>query len=141
MTTNALRRSPEGHDARPRDLGGTRPLLDHLRHAGREARCKSYLDLFGACAALSGNSHVAAQTASEVLMRSLGQALGRRPVLLREGESETSFDEDWLMSLARGLRQGDTPSVTFLLHSRVPKHAHRNLIFLLGAVCDNLDEV
>lgn len=122
--------------------GVTAPsLLAHLRHVARVSRCKTYVDLFGACAALSGNRHVAAQAASEVLMRCLQQALGRRPVLYREGERETSFDEDWLLALARSLKAHDTASATFLLHSRVPKHARRNLVFLLRTVVDAMDRI
>lgn len=113
-----------------------RALLDHLRHVASASRCKSYVDLFGACATLSGNRTVAAQAASDVLMRCLSQALGRRPVLFREGERETSFDEDWLMALARALQGNDTASMTFLVHSRVPRHARRNLVFLLDRVLD-----
>ncbi len=116
-------------------------LLEHLRHAARRGRCKTYVDLFGACAALSGNRQVAAQAASEVLMRCLHQALGQRPVIYRSGERATSFDEDWLMALARSLKSNDTASATFLLHSRVPRHARRNLAFLLQIVVDAQEQV
>ncbi|MGR3529394.1 MAG: hypothetical protein ACU0CQ_06565 [Sulfitobacter sp.] len=117
------------------------PLLDHLRNAARDARSKRYVDLFGACAVLSGNRQIAAKAACEVLMRCLDQALGRRPVMFRTGESETSFDENWLLALARALKSGDTPSVTFLLHSQVPKSAHRNLVFLVRSVAESFDQV
>ena len=117
------------------------PLLDHLRHVARATRCKGYVDMFGSCAALSGNRQVAVQAASDVLMRCLAQALGRRPILYREGEPETSFDEAWLMTLARSLRCGDISSATFLLHSRVPAHAHRHLVFLLRMVIDKYAQV
>ncbi len=116
-------------------------LLDRLRCAARLARCKCYTDLFGACAALSGNPAVARQAAADVLMRCLSQALGRRPVLLREGETETSPDEAWLMALARALKGGDTASATFLLHSRVPAHQRRNLVFLLQNVIAQRDTI
>ena len=111
-------------------------LLEHLRDVSRTNRCKGYIDLFGACASLSGNRDVALHAASEVLVRCLSQALGRRPVLYRVGESEMSFDEKWLMSLARSLKVGDESSAAFLLHSRVPKHARRNLAFLVRNVVD-----
>ncbi|WP_306151307.1 hypothetical protein [Roseovarius sp. MMSF_3281] len=116
-------------------------FLEHLRQVSRVNRCKSYIDMFGACAALSGNNHVATQAASEVLVRCLSQALGRRPVLLRRGERETSFDEDWLIAVARSLKTGDDASTTFLLNSRVPKHARRNLIFLLRHLVDNFSRI
>ncbi len=111
-------------------------LLDHLRGVARRVRCKSHTDLFGACAALSGNRQVAAQASCEVLMRCLSQALGHRPIFLRPGERERSFDEAWLLSLARCLGEGDLPSATFLLHSRVPDHARRNVVFLLRGVIE-----
>lgn len=112
------------------------PLLDHLRHVAGAARCKGHVDMVGACAALSRDDRIAAQAAADVLMRCLAQALGRRPILLREGEPETSFDEAWLMTLARSLRQGDNASAAFLLRSRVPAHARRHLAFLLRTVVD-----
>jgi len=132
--TNRPARAP-GTQARPD------PLLDHLRRVARDVRCKRYVDMFGACAALSGTGGVAAQAASEVLMRCLSQALGRRPVLLRAGEPETSFDEDWLLALARSLRGDDAASATFLLRSRVPAHARRHLVFLLRGVIDSHAQV
>lgn len=122
-------------------IGEATPLLDHLRRAAREARCKSYTDLFGACAALSGNRAIARHAATDVLMRCLSQALGRRPVLLREGEAETSADEAWLMALARALKADDTGSATFLLYSRVPAPQRRNLIFLLKNVVESFKQI
>ena len=113
------------------------PLLDHLRQVARHVRCKGHVDMYRACDALSENREIAAQASSEVLMRCLSQALGRRPVLFRTGEPVISFDEAWLMALARSLRDGDASSATFLLHSRVPAHARRPLIFLLGNVVDS----
>ena len=70
------------------------------------------------------------------LLNHLSQALGRQAILHRPGEAEVSFDEAWLVRLARALNSGDTCSATFLLHSRVPTHARRNLVFLLQAITD-----
>ena len=139
--TSALRHPAAEPDPSVRTGAETSPLLDHLRHVARSARCKSYVDLFGACAALSGNRQIAGHAASEVLMRCLSQALGQRPVLHREGVSETSFDEAWLLRLAHSLKTGDAASAAFLLHSRVPRHAQRNLVFLLRNVVDDFSKV
>ncbi|QFT60393.1 hypothetical protein FIU94_16305 [Sulfitobacter sp. THAF37] len=131
------------HDDRfdPADVTDRPAALTLLRRIARDSRCKSYVDLFGACAALSGNRQVAAQAACEVLILGLQQALGRRPVFYREDEHETSFDENWLLALARSLRTDDTASVTFLLHSRVHRSARRNLIFLLNSVFASTEQV
>lgn len=139
--TVALRKTSAERDTGSYHHSSERALLEHLRNVARSTRCKSYVDLFGACAALSRNSYVGAQAASDVLMRCLSQALGQRLVLYREGERETSFDEDWLMALARSMKHDDTASATFLLHSRAPKHAHRNLVFLLRNVVDSFSQV
>jgi hypothetical protein len=138
---SALRQISDEQDCGPEGDAGERNLLEHLRHVARTNRCKSYVELFGACAALSGNRHIAGHAASEVLMRCLSQALGRRPVILREGERETSFDEAWLIALGRSLKIEDDASATFLLHSRIPEHARRNLVFLLRRVTDNFSRI
>ena len=139
--TQALRQVSGQHAVGTTRYFNPESLLDHLRHVARASRCKGYIDLFGACATLSGNRAVATQAASEVLVRCLSQALGRRPVLYRVGEQETSFDEKWLIALACSLKSGDDTSATFLLHSRVPVHARRNLVFLLRRVADNFTGV
>ena len=137
----AALRKPEVENGCGISLGAQEAaLLSHVRHVARSSRCKRYVDLFGACAVLSGNSDVAMQAASEVLVRGLSQALGHRPIIFRVDEPEMSFDEAWLLSLARSLRSGDTASATFLLNSRVKKHLHRNLVFLLRAVIDNFPQ-
>ncbi len=125
----------------PQPVLSEHSLIEHLRDVARTNRCKAYIDLFGACAALSGNRDIALHAASEVLVRCLSQALGHRPVLYRVGEMALSFDEKWLVALARSLKTGDEASATFLLHSRVPKHAHRNLVFLLRRVAERFPRI
>jgi len=134
--TAALRQVSDEHCFGTSGAAEADSLLEHLRHVSRATRCKGYMDMFGACAALSGNRTIAAHAASEVLVRCLSQALGRRPVLYRKGEEDTSFDEKWLIALARSLKSGDDASATFLLSSRVPKHARRNLVFLLRQLAE-----
>jgi hypothetical protein len=121
---------------KPKDPVDVDPLLDHLRCVGRRSRCKASTDLFRACAALSGDRTVAVDASSEVLMRCLSQMLGRKPVLLLPGVAEVSFDEAWLIRLARCLEGGDESSTLFLLRSRIPVHARRNLVFLLHSVTE-----
>jgi len=139
--TAALRQVSDAHGFGTAEASDADCLLEHLRHVSRVNRCKGYIEMFGACAALSGNRHVAVQAASEVLVRCLSQALGRRPVLYRKGEQDRSFDEKWLIALARSLKAGDDASATFLLNSRVPKHARRNMVFLLRRLVDSFARI
>ena len=139
--TAAQRQTSTSRFEVPRDDDANGRFLDHLRQSARAARCKSYVDLFGACALLSRDPRIASLAATDFLMRGLSQALGQRPVLFRPGETETSFDEDWLLALARSLKTDDVASATFLLHSRVPKHVRRTLVSLLRNVVDTFDRI
>jgi hypothetical protein len=103
---------------------------------GMQCRASRRTDLFEACATLSGDRSIARAAHADVLMRTLTQALQRPAVFHRPGVAETSFDEAWLIRLARALSQRDEGSAAFLLRSRVVPHARRNLAFLVAAVSD-----
>ncbi len=55
MTAAVCRVSFESAPAQD-DTFEQHPLLDHVRDVARTNRCKGYIDLFGACASLSGRS-------------------------------------------------------------------------------------
>ena len=60
----------------------------------------------------------------------------RRPVLLRTGSEEVSFDEAWLIQLAKALARADDDSADFLLRSRVAQPHRRNIRFLVSRISD-----
>ncbi len=111
-------------------------LLNHLRLIGMQCRASRRADLFEACAALSMDKSTARAAHAEILMRTLGQSMRRAPVLHAPGVAEISFDEAWLIRIARAYVDGDRASATFLLASRVVPHARRNVGFLIAAVTD-----
>lgn len=119
---------------------GERHFINMLRFVGRDCRAMARTDLFSACAVLSSDRTVARTAHAEVLMRCLGQALGKMPVLYRPGETDLSFDEAWLMQSAKAVRHDDTPSLSFLLRSRVAPQSRRNLAFLLRAITDEFTQ-
>jgi len=88
-------------------------------------------DLFEACALLSLDRNKSLNAHAEALMRCLSEALQHRAVLFRPGTSERSFDEDWLLQLARAVSTRDEASTTFLLHSRIDRMHHRHILFLV----------
>ena len=127
----------QGHTAPSQAVGpAPDPLLSHLRWVALGCRAAARVDLFKACATLALDRDVARQAHAEVLMRSLPQALGRLPVFYRPGVADTSFDEDWLLRIVDRHRASDAGSVAFLLRSRVPDHARRNLGFLIAQISD-----
>lgn len=113
-----------------------RDLLNHLRLMSLQCRTAARTDLFKACAVLSCAPGVARNAHAEVLMKCLSQTLGKVPVLYRPGVDEVSFDEAWLLRAATSAARGDWDSFRFLLTSRVPRHAQRQLGFLIIRVSE-----
>lgn len=109
-------------------------LLNHLRLIALQCRSAARADLFEACAVLSHDRSIARAAHAETLMKCLSQATGNRPRMLRPGSEEVSFDEAWLARLATASLDEDHDSFRFLLQSRVPKSAQRNVAFLIHAI-------
>lgn len=125
--------APKAQEFTARDLA----LLNHLRFVTMGCRAKARTDLFEACALLSVDRTSSSEAFSVALMRCLGQALGQRPRLLQPGSSEISFDEAWLLQLARATKRGDESSIAFLLASRVPHHLRRHIRFLVARISES----
>ncbi|MBZ8118836.1 hypothetical protein KUD11_09260 [Roseovarius sp. LXJ103] len=112
-------------------------LINHLRVIGLRCRAAREAAPLESCALIGATDDTARALHAETLMRALPHALGHAPVLYRPGSAALSFDEAWIMQLARALASGDMPSAEFLLRSRVPLHARRSLSFLLRSVSEH----
>ncbi len=112
-----------------------RSPLSFLRVAAARNRCRARGDLFKACAALSVDPGREAEALAQALFSGFsGQGDMPRLRLYQPAADELSFDERWLLSAIGAAQRGDTDSLTFLLGRRVPKHARRNIAFLLTAL-------
>ncbi|MCV6592987.1 MAG: hypothetical protein OIF48_08560 [Silicimonas sp.] len=123
-------------EAAPRDTSG-QAFLNHLRFTAMACRAKARTDLFEACALLAVDRSQSRKAHAEALVLSLNEALGKRPIFHRPGDAERSFDEHWILQLARVLAQGDEASATFLLHSRVERAKHRHILFLMSRISEH----
>ncbi|MCV3272856.1 hypothetical protein [Roseobacter sinensis] len=116
-------------------------ILNELRCVALRCRTARRTDLFEACAVLSQTPNVARTAYAEALMKSLAQALGAAPVLLRPGVAEVSFDEAWLLRTIIAAQADDRSSFLFLIRSRVPHAARRNLGFLILSVSERFGRI
>lgn len=116
----------------------TLEFLDRLRRGALDCRAKPKADLFKACALLSLDRNSDLAEFMNVLILSLSQNLGVAPVFFRPETKEISFDEAWLIRLFQSSANGDDDSFSFLIRSRTPKTAHRNLGFLIGSISDQI---
>ena len=119
--------SPEAESDRAR--------LAFLRVVSARSNCAARADLFQACAALSADPVRAADTLALALFRGLS-GLGGVPKLklYQPAAPELSFDERWLLAALAAAERDDTDSLAFLLRRRIPRHAQRNIGFLLRAL-------
>ncbi|MEM1363269.1 MAG: hypothetical protein AAGF94_16400 [Pseudomonadota bacterium] len=108
--------------------------LDLLRAQAAGCRTAARLDLFQACSLLTVDPDKAPVVFARALLRTLGEALGKRPVIHGSGSPEISFDERWLLRLIERLEAGDTDSFTFLLSGRVPHEYRRSVAYLVHGV-------
>ena len=111
--------------------------VNYLRLVALDCRSAARTDFYQACAVLAQDKTAARRAYAETLVKCLPQALGARPVFYAPGEGEYSFDEAWLMRLIQSATGQDLDSFAFLIKSRVPPVAQRNLAFLVHAMADS----
>ncbi|MEM1312924.1 MAG: hypothetical protein AAGI51_00100 [Pseudomonadota bacterium] len=109
-------------------------LLNRLRFAAAACRASARVDLFRACALLSTEKDVAVQAHVDALVRTLSQAIGRRPVFHAPGTREMSADELWLLRLIERTEVGDSASAAFLAARKAAPEHRRSLRFLAHGV-------
>ncbi|WP_224815718.1 hypothetical protein [Hasllibacter sp. MH4015] len=119
----------------PQPGGATQPPLALIRVVGARCRVMARGDLFRACAMLSADRTRAAEAVATALLRAFDGLDGMpRLRLYQPGATERSFDEDWLLAALAAAERGDADSVTFLVARRVPRHARRQIAFLVRAL-------
>ena len=111
--------------------------LNYVRLVALDCRAAARADLFHACAVLSQDQGVAKHAFAETLAKCLPQVLGCKPVLYAPGICEMSFDEAWLVRLIQSSIRKDFDSFSFLIRSRVPYIAQRNLAFLIHSMSES----
>ncbi|MEM1065740.1 MAG: hypothetical protein AAGJ74_09590 [Pseudomonadota bacterium] len=116
-----------------------RAILNQLRLVALDCRAAARADLFEACALLSIDRKVARTAHADAFMKCLPQAIGKKPKMLRPGVAEVSFDEAWVVRLITCALSGDHDSFAFLLRSRVPPWARRNIAFLVASLAENFE--
>lgn len=108
--------------------------LDFLRSVAMDCRAMPRTDLFEACALLRSTKAETLHAYAGALMRCLNEALGKRAHLHAPGVADLTFDERWLLQLGVASATGDTPSLQFLLTSRVAPEHRRLVSFLIHQI-------
>lgn len=112
------------------------PLLFQIRLAAMTGRTDPRASI-ASCALV--DPALETDKAARLLVQIVAQGLDRRPVFWRPGSEGQSFDESWLIALARAIRVGDTGSERFLTERRVRPPATRILRHFLEMLGARLD--
>ncbi|MEO0751426.1 MAG: hypothetical protein AAFY25_06450 [Pseudomonadota bacterium] len=115
-----------------------RVVLNKIRFYATTCRASARLDIFEACAVLDPVETHAEAAKINTLLRVMGQAMGKDPVLLRPGEYGTSFDERWLIAALSAKLERDEDSFAFLILSRVEPSKRRIFGLLLSGLAATL---
>lgn len=122
--TPAMPNLAPAYDLAPAALPQERTLT-LLRLLMRQCRAKARVEVFETCRLLLHSPREGAQDYADALLRVLGTALPKGPVIHDIRAQERSFDEDWLLALFAALQRDDHCSATFLLRARLPLHLRR----------------
>lgn len=118
---------------------GHTPALTLLRLLMRQCRAKARVEVFETCRLLMHNPREGAQDYADALLRILGQALPKGPVIHDLRAQERSFDENWLLALFAALGRDDHSSATFLLRARLPLHLRRPVGWLAAELVQRME--
>ncbi|MGX9356960.1 hypothetical protein ACS3SW_17870 [Roseobacteraceae bacterium S113] len=122
--------TPAGHDAQARNF------INHLRVISLRCRAAPAPAPVESCAMIGPISPEMRLVHAATLLGALPEILGRLPVIYRPGSADISFDEAWLIQLARSLSRQDSSSAAFLLNSRAPRHSHRAMTYLMRSISE-----
>lgn len=112
--------------------------LTLLRLLMRQFRAKARVEVFETCRLLLHSPREGAQDYADALLRILGTALPRGPVIHDIRARERSFDEDWLLTLFSALQRDDHCSVSFLLRMRLQRHLRRPVGWLASELVQRM---
>lgn len=115
-------------------------MLNHIRLMALKCRSAARSDLFEACALLSMSRSTRSTGFADAFVRCWEQASNQRLRMHSPGVSELTFDELWIMSVARAHVHDDQSSFSFMIQSRVLPHARRNVAFLLARIVDTFSQ-
>ena len=118
--------------------GTLEPTLALLRLLMRHCRAKARVEVFETCRLLLHSPREGAQDYADALLRILGTALPKGPVIHDIRACERSFDEDWLLALFSALQRDDHCSVSFLLRMRLPRHLRRPVGWLASELVQRI---
>ena len=122
------------HRSTPPLTSAETAFLNAIRFVAMTCRVKPRTTLFEACALLQADTSGTVDAHAEALTRCLREALGKPVRMYAPGTSEITFDESWLLQLARVCASGDDSSASFLVASRIGFENRRLIRFLVGRI-------
>lgn len=109
-------------------------LLNQLRFQSIACRAERHLGFYEACQLIQADRSLAVEGLIDALVRILGEAIDKTPVIHAPGCGELSFDEKWLMQMFERAAADDIDSVIFLVKRRVNRYKQRSFMMLVTSL-------
>ena len=117
-------------------------IINKLRFLMISCRIESRISLDEACKLIQVDKKKSARFFAYGILRTLNEALGKPPVFRLPGETNLSFDEEWLSKLITSFSKNDHINIKFLLSSRVENINKRSyMYFLLDGLAQDIDSL
>ena len=109
-----------------------RDLLNKFRFHALSCRASSRIDIFNACKASDLEAYVALEEYYDLLIRTFPDVIDKKPIWLRVGEVNTTFDEQWLVRVVTLAMQNQTDNLDMLIRGRVAREKRRFFYLILN---------
>ena len=109
-------------------------LLERIRRCASQVRCYPRLDVFEACQLISYDADLLDSEATQMFLRTMPQAIGRRLVIYRSHTNALSWDERWIISLIESVTRADYDSVYFMVNAVVQKKYRREAMQIASSM-------
>ena len=117
-------------------------IINKLRFLMISCRIESRISLDEACKMIQVDKKKSALFFAYGILRTLDETLGKPSVFRLPGETNLSFDEEWLSKLITSFGKNDQISIKFLLSSRVENINKRSyMYFLLDGLVQDIDSL
>lgn len=109
-----------------------REILNALRFYALSCRASSRIDIFYECKPSELEAYVSLKEYYDLLIRTYPDIIDKKPIWLRVGETNTTFDEQWLVRVITLAMQSQIDNLDMLIRGRVAREKRRFFHLILS---------
>ena len=108
-----------------------REIINTLRFHALSCRALSRINIFDVCKPSNLKPYVSLEEYYDLLIRTYPDIIDKKPIWLRVGEVNTTFDEQWLVRVMTLAMHGQIDNLDMLIRGRVAREKRRFFYLIL----------